>query len=410
MLLLGWSVSSMRCAQDSEASTTGRPSIGPVRGSEGHTMDANKVCWALHGRLVENGDQCRISIETVPFQIGRRAGLCLTLRSGGVSGLHAEIAEREGGLWIRDLNSKNGTYVNGARILNETALRVNDIVQFADMPFRIMNDQPATVPTVACDQERTALALVQLSSLLQTQDILPVYQPVVDLISGEVVAFEALARSRLVGLETPAAMFNAASHLGVEADISRLMRVKAIQCSSTRGHQPHLFVNTHPAELAAPDLHERMVEMRSLAPFQRLTLEIHEAALTDVDMLIALQSVLKGLEIDLAFDDFGVGQARIAELAAISPQCVKFDRTLIANIDQATADRVRVVRCLVRALNEVQVTPLAEGVETEGEATTCRDLGFQLAQGYYFGRPSLMTTFVNDPIATPRPLSGLVRC
>jgi EAL domain-containing protein (putative c-di-GMP-specific phosphodiesterase class I) len=373
-------------------------------------MDGNQIGWVLHGRLVENGDQCRVVIEKVPFQIGRRAELCLTLRSNGVSGLHAEVTERDGVLWIRDLNSKNGTYVNGARIMEETMLRESDIVQFADMPFRVLKDETPSVPTVASNHEHTALALVQLSSLLQTQEILPVYQPVVDLISGEVVAFEALARSRLLGLETPAAIFNAASHLGVEADISRLMRVKAIQCSSTRGHQPHLFVNTHPAELAAADLHDRMVEMRSLAPFQRLTLEIHEAALTDVDMLINLQALLRELEIDLAFDDFGVGQARIAELAAISPQCVKFDRTLIANIDQATLERVRVVRCLVRALNEVQITPLAEGVETEGEAAACRDLGFQLAQGFYFGRPSLMTSFVTEPAVVSRPLPGMVRC
>jgi EAL domain-containing protein (putative c-di-GMP-specific phosphodiesterase class I) len=340
--------------------------------------------------------------------VGRRAELCLTLRNGGVSGLHAEITERDGALWIRDLNSKNGTYVNGTRITHETALQEHDIVQFADMPFRITRDETPSIPTVASNHEQTALALVQLSSLLQTQEIMPVYQPIVDLISGEIVAFEALARSRLIGLETPAAIFSAASHLGVEADVSRLMRVKAIQCSSTRGHQPHLFVNTHPAELAAPDLHDRMVEMRSLAPFQRLTLEIHEAALTDVDMLIDLQSLLRELEIDLAFDDFGVGQARIAELAAISPQCVKFDRTLIANIDQATAERVRVVRCLVRALNEVQITPLAEGVETEGEAATCRELGFQLAQGFHFGRPALMTGLASESVRDKRPLASLI--
>lgn len=373
-------------------------------------MDGNQVRWALHGRLVEQGAQCRIAIETVPFQVGRRPELCLTLRSGGVSGLHAEITERDGALWIRDLGSKNGTYVNGTRIQSETRLLEDDIVQFADMPFRVANDETPTVPTVASNHEQTALALVQLSSLLQTQEIMPVYQPIVDLISGEVVAFEALARSRLIGLETPAAIFSAASHLGVEADVSRLMRVKAIQCSSMRGHQPHLFVNTHPAELAARDLHDRMVEMRSLAPFQRLTLEIHEAALTDVDMLIELQALLRELEIDLAFDDFGVGQARIAELAAISPQCVKFDRTLIANLDQATAERVRVVRCLVRALNEVQITPLAEGVETAEEAAVCRELGFQLAQGFYFGRPTLMSSAAGEPASTPAVVRNLVRC
>jgi EAL domain-containing protein (putative c-di-GMP-specific phosphodiesterase class I) len=353
-------------------------------------MDGIQSCWALHGRLVDNGEVCRVAMETMPFRIGRRADLCLTLRSGGVSKLHAEITERDGVLWIRDLGSKNGTYVNGQRIVDEVPLHEQDLVQIADMPFRLSRDRFSGDPTEASDHEQEAMALVQLGTLLETQDIQPVYQPIIDLISGEVIAFEALARSRLVGLKTPQAIFSAASRLGLEADISRLMRIKAIQCSSAPGHLPHLFVNTHPTELAAPDLHERMLEMRSLAPFQRLTLEIHEAALTDVDMLIELQALLKQLEIDLVFDDFGIGQARIAELAAVSPQCVKFDRTLIAGIDKASADRLKVVGCLVRALNEVQVTPLAEGVETAGEAETCRDVGFQLAQGFYFGRPAPM--------------------
>lgn len=368
------------------------PLCGPATDREfkSQTLNVTGASWALHGRLVENGDLCRIAIETLPFLIGRRADLALTLRSRGVSKVHAEIIERGESFWIRDLNSKNGTYVNGVRITGEIALREQDIIQIADMPFRFSQDAMSVDPTEADDNENEALALVQLGSLIENQDITCVYQPIVDVISGEVVAFEALARSRLLGLKTPAAMFSAAARLGLEGDISRLMRIKAIQGSNLGDYLPHLFVNTHPAELASADLHDRMLELRSLAPFQRLTLEIHEAALTDVDMLIDLQMLLRELEIDLAFDDFGIGQARIAELAAVSPQIVKFDRTLIAGIDNASADRVNVVRCLVRALNEARVTPLAEGVETAGEAEMCHDLGFQLAQGFFFGYPGPM--------------------
>lgn len=355
-------------------------------------MDENQACWTLHGRLIENGEVCRVAVETDPFVIGRRAGLCLTLRSGAVSHVHAEITSRDGVLWIRDLNSKNGTYVNGDRIVTETALAEQDLIQFADMPFRVLKDELSVVPTEATDHEKDALALVQLRRLLDTEDIQPLYQPIVDLSTGEKIAYEALARSRLVGLKTPQAIFNAASRLGVEADVSRLMRIKAIRCGSVPGYQPHLFVNTHPAELAVPDLLDRMLEMRALAPFQRLTLEIHEAALADIDMLIELQELLKQLEIELAFDDFGIGQARIAELAAVNPQYVKFDRTMIAGIDQASADRRKVVGTLVRALTDVKVTPVAEGVETAAEAEMCGDLGFQLAQGFYFGGPEPMAS------------------
>ena len=191
-------------------------------------------------------------------------------------------------------------------------------------------------------------------------------------------------------METPAAIFGAASHLGIEADISHLMRIKAISECGVSAHLPHLFVNTHPAELGSADLRERIVEIRALSPFQQLTLEIHEAALTNVESLMELRALLSEHDVKLAFDDFGVGQARIAELAAVSPDFVKFDRTLIAGIDQAPAERIRVMRCLVGALNEIQVTPLAEGVETPEEAEVCKDLGFKLGQGFYYCRPAPM--------------------
>lgn len=356
-------------------------------------MDTKSTVWALHGRLVADGVQCRVDLETFPFQIGRRADLNLTLRSGAVSGVHAVIIESDGLLKIRDLNSKNGTFVNGVRIRDEVPLSANDLVQIADAPFRLARENKSNESTLAADHDQGALALVQLSALLQTQEILPVYQPIVDLSTGGIIAFEALARSRLLGLETPAAIFGAASHLGMEADISHLMRIKAIGACSVADQLPHLFINTHPVELSCGDLKQRIVEMRNLSPFQQLTLEIHEAALTDIDTLMDLRALLRDQEIALAFDDFGVGQARIAELAAVSPDYVKFDRTLIAGIDQAGTDRIRVLRCLVRALHEIQVVPLAEGIETQQEADACREIGFEIGQGFHYGRPAQMEQF-----------------
>ncbi|MBL8848755.1 MAG: FHA domain-containing protein, partial [Planctomycetaceae bacterium] len=171
-------------------------------------MDGNSRIWALHGRLVADGVQCRVDIETLPFQIGRRADLSLTLRSGAISSLHAEITERDGQLWIRDHSSKNGTFVNGVRIKHEVTLAENDLVQIADMPFRLTRERMTTHnSTLAADHDQGALALVQLNALLHTREITPVYQPIVDLSNGSIVAFEALARSRLLGLETPAAIF-----------------------------------------------------------------------------------------------------------------------------------------------------------------------------------------------------------
>lgn len=89
----------------------------------------------------------------------------------------------------------------------------------------------------------------------------------------------------------------------------------------------------------------------------------------------------------LAFDDFGAGQARLTELVEVHPEYLKFDMSLIRSIDQAPKDKVQMVRSLVHMAADLGIIPLAEGVETQGERDACVDIGFQLGQGYLFGKP-----------------------
>src|SRR5208283_5223334 len=98
-----------------------------------------------------------------------------------------------------------------------------------------------------------------------------------------------------------------------------------------------------------------------------LTLEIHESAVTKGARLAQLRSLLKRLEIKLAYDDFGVGESRLNDLAEVAPDYVKFDMSLIRNIDSATSQRQQVVAALVQMVLNLGIISLAEGVETEGE-------------------------------------------
>ena len=81
----------------------------------------------------------------------------------------------------------------------------------------------------------------------------------------------------------------------------------------------NIFVNTHPAELADANLKESLQEMRRANPGRRITLEIHEGAITSANMIRELRAVLNDLRIELAFDDFGAGQARLVELGEVRP-------------------------------------------------------------------------------------------
>jgi EAL domain-containing protein (putative c-di-GMP-specific phosphodiesterase class I) len=133
---------------------------------------------------------------------------------------------------------------------------------------------------------------------------------------------------------------------------------------------------------------ESMRDIRKLRPAQPITLEIHEASITDIDQMMDLRAALQEIDIRLAYDDFGAGQARLVELIKVQPHYLKFDIALIRNIDQASPRQQQLVSTLVAMVRDLDVIPLAEGIETEGEAAVCTELGFELAQGYFYGKPA----------------------
>ena len=176
--------------------------------------------------------------------------------------------------------------------------------------------------------------------------------------------------------------------MGAEAELSRLFRRKAVELVRHRTDLPTLFLNTHPAELSGPGLLESLEELRGLAPHLDLALEIHESVLTRPAALAELRTLLSESNIGLAYDDFGAGQARLLELSEAPPHYLKFDRRFVAGIDGPDlANRRRLLRSLVGIANDLRVKTVAEGIETEGEAQACREIGFSHGQGFHLGRP-----------------------
>lgn len=321
--------------------------------------------------------------------IGRSSTADLTLFDASVSGIHAEILRIEGNLYIRDLHSTNGTFVNGAPIRATTLLREGDVIRFAHVVFRVDAADATPPETPTCEEDAEfAHRLLQFDYLIHQEAIRPHYQPIVHLKDGSMHGYELLARSPVEGLENPAAMFEIAAKIGQETQLSELARKIGVGRIHMLGSNNELFVNTHPNEIVTNELLESLRTMRHLAPTALLTVEIHEAAVTNGDAMQRLKLLLDSLDIKIAYDDFGAGKARLTELTDFAPDYVKFDMGLIRNIDQASSARQSLVESLVKLVNELGVTSLAEGVETEAETNVCRAMGFHLAQGYYFGRPA----------------------
>ena len=132
-------------------------------------------------------------------------------------------------------------------------------------------------------------------------------------------------------------LFDLAGALGpdVQAELSRLFRRRAVELVRDRPEPPRLFLNTHPVELERPGLLESLEELRTFAPQVDLVLEIHRGALAQTDFIAWLRGRLLEINVGLAYDDFGVGQARLFELAEAPPHYLKFDRRFVTGLDRA---------------------------------------------------------------------------
>ena len=349
--------------------------------------------WFLSGPTQPGEGVMHAPVDGNPYVVGRKTGVSLKLQFRTVSGNHAAMWVEGGKLLLRDLGSTNGTYVNGKRIESGETIGImeEDLIHFAEAPFRVRRQSPTgmtngTIAENVCDQ---ALALVQFDRLMSERLVKPHFQTIVTLDEEKLVGFEILGRGSVYGLESVGAMFQAAEQLSLAVELSRLLRWEGIRVGRDLPGRPCLFVNTHPREVEdVGGLIESLANVREMTGNTDLVLEIHESSVTNPALMRSLHAALNELDIRLAYDDFGAGQARLAELIEARPDYVKFDISLIRQIDQATDQRRQMLQTLVKMVRDLDICALAEGIETPEEALACKEIGFDLAQGYFYGRPS----------------------
>lgn len=354
--------------------------------------------WYLEGSLGQ-GRTWTVAVEHSPFLIGRQDVNDLHLASSEISRQHAEIVCRSGGLQIRDLGSTNGTFVNHQRIDRQMALSKNDVLHFGSLEFRVSRrpskdlaprDSVETGVFMAAPElpDHFVMCGDEFDQMLAEQRVSPLYQPIMNIATGDMIGCELLGRGNHPALPVdPTGLFHIAERLGKGAELSRLFRNVGIAAAASLPSGIELFFNDHPAELSRQDAIASLERTRSLAPDRRLVLELSEKAVTDLGAMRALRSALNDLGIGLAYDDFGAGQARLLELIEVPPDYLKFDAFLIRDLDKQSERFHRALQALVEMSRDLGVVPLAEGVETRDELAVCEHLGFGVVQGFLYGHP-----------------------
>ncbi len=362
--------------------------------------------WFLEG-VASDGSRVSHALHKLPFRVGRDAANDLAVDARGLSRQHAEFqAGPNGELLLQDLDSTNGTYVNRERIQEARALAENDVLHFGNAEYRLGVETATRMALPPDDGERTLIVPAgkalsqhfvqhekQFMELLRGQGLSAAAQPIVDARTGHLFAYELLGRCTHPGLpSSPIQLFSLAAMLGREAELSAAFRTYGISAIAPRLKGTKLFINSHPDETFADTFFAALKALRSEEGAPDLVVEVHETAVMEVERMRDLAARLDEIGVNFAYDDFGAGQARLNELGDVPPHFVKFDMGLLQGIHEASDRKQKMVRDLVKLVLDLGSVPLAEGIELEAEAALCRDMGFQLVQGYLTGRPVPITS------------------
>ncbi len=234
-----------------------------------------------------------------------------------------------------------------------------------------------------------------LRGALARGEIRVVYQPIVDALSGELVKAEALLRwmHPELGAVRPDEFIAIAEENGSILELGRWVLDEACALSrefrARSGRPLTVSVNVSAAQFKDSDL-SRIVERalrRSGISSRELELEMTESVLvSNAEAVNARIAAVKALGISLALDDFGTGYSSLSYLTRFPFDTLKIDRAFVSRLP-GHPQSLELTRAIVAMARSLDLRTVAEGVETELQAATLREMGCQYLQGYLFGRP-----------------------
>ena len=231
----------------------------------------------------------------------------------------------------------------------------------------------------------------RLLDVILRERVTTVYQPIMDLTTRQVLGFEALSRGpRGSGLEAADVLFSAASdhHLMVELD--RLCRRRALLSSGRIPSSAKLFVNTLPATVRDPQFRGRaLIDFLAQAQVSppRIVIEITEKLVIDnYNLFREAMAYFTDLGMSFAVDDVGAGYSGLELIARLKPTFLKIDAALVRDVHLSVVNR-EMVKALIAMGRGIGAQVIAEGIQTDGEADTLREMGVDWGQGYLLARP-----------------------
>jgi diguanylate cyclase (GGDEF)-like protein len=218
-----------------------------------------------------------------------------------------------------------------------------------------------------------------------------VYQPIVDITTGEATAFEALARwhSPTLGFVAPDQFIAVAERAGLIRRVTRTLLKKALAALSLWPADIRMSFNLSAHDLSDSESVVQLIALinRSGIDPKRLDFEITETSVSqDFAQARAAVTTFKALGVGISLDDFGTGYSSLSHVHRLPLDKIKVDRSFVTDINTNPVS-LKIVKSLTALCADMGLDCIIEGVETEAQLATLSELGCRKVQGYYFARP-----------------------
>ena len=283
----------------------------------------------------------------------------------------------------------------GVAVVPEHGTRSDEILRNADLALYKSKNAGRNcfnlyLPELKAEADQRDILEIELREAIWREEIEVFYQPVFELSTGRATSVEALARWRhkTRGLIPPAEFIPVAEEGGLIGELGKLVLAAACRHAVMLPDDIKVAVNLSALQFASGDLVDSvMVALADSGLAEtRLELEITESVfLADSQENLKTLERLKRLGVSIALDDFGVGYSSLSYLTAFPFDEVKIDKSFIDRIDRS--ETVAVLGSIVQLAKTLNLSIVAEGVETCEQVEKIRSLGIALGQGYFFSKP-----------------------
>lgn len=236
-----------------------------------------------------------------------------------------------------------------------------------------------------------------INRLLDEQLIRFAFQPIVDLKTGEIYAYEALMRPLVDNFKNPTEILAVAAAQSKLAQLERMIIMMAFQIVDEHSQQiggRKIFINSIPSQMMNEEDH-LFIETRYSQHFNRVVIEVTEEESRNAENLTKKISYIRNKGMKIALDDFGSGYSNEIRVLSLLPDIIKIDMEMIQGIHN-NVDKQNLVANLVHFCHNKGVKVVAEGIEVPLDLATVIEMGVDYAQGFYLGRPAFEFSII-DP-------------